>query len=270
MLLLLGGFLLACEPADPGPPTITRQPSLAPSATVLPFASPQPSEQAIGRSNPTEAALAAEGEPSQEAALSNLPTQASIPLVVVAQDGTLLGAAYYGAVVQTAPTLILVHGESGDQSRLIPLASTLQNSAYNVLLLFLRGYGDSGGSRDWSLAQSDIQAAFETLRSVGLSQQWSLVTDQNAIYPAMAACQTESNCQALIAFNPPASEDVSITPGTVPWLVFIEASAATPALPPRLVEQWANYNLAPPYNQWEETVASMLGWLEGVLLSNPG
>lgn len=270
-IALLMIVVVACEEVPgAGPPTITRQASLAPSATILPFASPQPSEAAIGRSNPTDAALAAEGEPSQESDLAILPTQASIPLIVSAPDGALLGAAYYGAVVQSAPTLLLLHGESGDLNRLIALATTLQASGYNIMLLSWRGYGDSDGPQNWEIASSDIQAAFETLDSLALSPQWGIVAEGRAVSAALLACTTESSCQVVVALDPLPDPLLSLGSGATPLLLLTTQEQPTgQSMAQSIASQWPNSLLMPIYTsisaQWNEVQGAIVTWLSGLL-----
>ncbi|HLA45310.1 MAG TPA: hypothetical protein VJZ27_17815, partial [Aggregatilineales bacterium] len=144
-------FLAACLPPVPEPtPTIERAPSLAPSPTVLPIIIPESDNNFIGRSDPTAAALAAEGQPDQEAEIIPFPTEVTIPMTIIADDGVILRADFYGAQQHPAPGVMLLPGESGITDDLMLAAQNLQIAGYHTMLLHLRGYGASGGKIDLS------------------------------------------------------------------------------------------------------------------------
>lgn len=163
-------ILAACnsntEPASPTPAGPTPLPPLPASPTVNPV---MPTDDtlgsaSVGASNPTQAGLAAEGEPSQEGpTITPLPTEARLPMVISTSDGLTLQATFYGAPVRNAPAVLMLHMLGRDRSTWEGLAQRLQSLGYAVLTIDLRGYGETGGTPDWTLAPGDVKAALEML-----------------------------------------------------------------------------------------------------------
>lgn len=209
-----GGLLEAPTEMPPRTPLIESSP------TVLPVISPESSSAFVGRSDPTAAALAAEGQPSEESPTQPIPTDASIPINVLAVDGTVLRTSYYGAPVQPAPVIVLVHGEDGDVQELTLFAQALQSVGYNVMLLYLRGYAPSPGSVDWSLAVSDIKSALDTLQTLPVAPSYGVLGQGSGAVTAIAACGEHPLCVAAVGTNPLLSSQIRFPQGvTLPMLL---------------------------------------------------
>lgn len=203
VLLVFILMTLACGFFTPPTPTPILPPTLPASPTVLPMISPQPSDVSLGRSNPTSAALAAEGDPAELSPITPPPTEASIPITVISSGGIRLQADLYGATIAPAPALLLVHGEDGSTEGLRLLSRSLQAGGYHVMVIALRGYGGSSGQADWSRAPNDVQAALETLRTLpSVTAALGVITEGRAAAAGWLACQTQSVCQAVMWINP--------------------------------------------------------------------
>lgn len=203
VLLLAGCELLAAEEPTP---TIDRLPPLVPSATVLPRIPTENPDSFVGRSDPTRAALAAEGEPSAQPELSQLPTEASFPITVRAGDVNLR-TLYFPAANTPASAVIWVHDQNGDTSPFDARLASLPN--YHHMILNLRGYGNSGGIQDWSQAANDIAAAVDTVVNLPGVAQVSVIGLGNGGYATIQGCELAPRCLAAIALNPQAQSGMS-------------------------------------------------------------
>jgi pimeloyl-ACP methyl ester carboxylesterase len=149
--------------------TLPSEPILAPSATVDPVLPTGDGygETVVGASNPTQAGLAAEGEPEQVLpTITPRPTEATLPMAISASDGLVLQATYYGAPVHPAPGMLMLHMEGRDRSTWDDLVQRLQAQGYAVLTVDLRGHGATGGQVDWALALDDVRATLAMLREL--------------------------------------------------------------------------------------------------------
>jgi pimeloyl-ACP methyl ester carboxylesterase len=221
MVLVL--LLVGCDDVLPPEPTPTRDidpfPSLAPSPIVYPVL-PDATDDFVGRSNPTTAALAAEGQPTEEASPAALPTQPSIPITVIAVDGILLHSTFYGAPQPPASAILLAHGAAGDLAPLQNLALSLQAVNYHALLLELRGYGASSGGRDPARTAEDILSALRTLGGLPNVTLTAIIAQGESAAAALTACGQWAACRTVVALNP--LEGGSPLPETlVPLLVLV-------------------------------------------------
>ncbi|MBN1562824.1 MAG: alpha/beta fold hydrolase [Anaerolineae bacterium] len=214
-LLLMMLTFTACTDATPAPqPTTTTEwftslPPIAASPTVNPIAplaeGPTIREQApdtVGASNPTQASLAAEGQPDQDLpTITPLPTEAQLPILISAADGLILNSTLYNAAARPAPgVLIMVR----DRAAWGELALRLQARGYAVLLVDLRGYGTTGGSTDWVLAQDDAHAAlsqFSQLPGIA-SSQITVIGAGIGANLLLSACSSDLACGGAILLSP--------------------------------------------------------------------
>jgi dienelactone hydrolase len=162
----------ACGQGGPTPTSTPEQPTPLPASPTVNPVMPLPEGQQIrsvprgdaGSSNPTQAALPAEGEPAQaQPTITPQPTQAELPMMIGASDGLVLYGTYYGAPARPAPGVLMLHQRGRDRSSWDALARHLQAAGYAVLTVDLRGSGETGGSEDWTLAQSDVRQVLDTL-----------------------------------------------------------------------------------------------------------
>lgn len=268
LALMLMGVLVACEIAVDDPtPTIERAPSLAPSATVLPIISPEASNVFTGRSDPTSAGLAAEGEPSQPATVFALPTDASVPITVLTADGVVLRAIWFGTAQQPAPAILVLHGEDDRREVLTDFASRLQQAGASALLVAMRGYGTSGGAVDWSRAESDVQQALNTLATLPGVQNMSIWAEGRSAIAAMVVCSARSDCIAVGLANPlPDDALLSLDEsarrlGNLPTLIVIDPALTVSATTGEVLHQTAINSTLQAINGFTYTQAFDTLWV---------
>jgi pimeloyl-ACP methyl ester carboxylesterase len=137
---------------------------------------------------------------AQDAAL--LPTA----VTVTVEDGLVLVGDFY-ATPETEgekPTVLLLHMLDSSRAAWNTLIPALLENDYNVLAVDLRGHGETGGDRDWLLAQADTQAWLDWLR-----EQVSVKDDSVSIIGAsvgttlaLAGCAADEACVTAIALSP--------------------------------------------------------------------
>lgn len=95
---------------------------------------------------------------------------------VPSEDGTELAGTYIETVKGGKKAVILLHGLYQNRSMCIPYISMYQQMGYNVLLVDLRGHGESGGERtDWGIHDvDDMNAWVDFLRSKNPSMEIGL------------------------------------------------------------------------------------------------
>ncbi len=206
-MLLIALVASACEtPATPTPTAPIMQPSL----TIDPILPTERQDVSVGRSDATSAALASEGEPSLPAETPTpLPTLDVLPLQAVADDGTVLQFMFYAGRSVQAPTILLLHDTEKEGEEWASFALSLHALGYNVFVPDQRGYGDSGGSVDWALAVSDLQAITSTIVQLGLviPNPIALIGAGMGANLAVAACAQMTTCITAIALSPQPTPD---------------------------------------------------------------
>lgn len=187
--LLVGLMLAACELEPPPEPTFTRQPSLAPSAAVLPVIPDEGDIPQVGFSEPTSAALAAEGEPSQDAPFSPEPTQAIIPITIIGDNGNLLTGRFFGAATRPAPALLIISSSAmPEQSEL--LAFDLAGLGVHVMLM------------PPDITSADALASLETLATLPDISTLAVLGWGEGASAALVACGGDNRCVGAILLEP--------------------------------------------------------------------
>ncbi len=202
---LLAAVLVACGPntAEPTVPPADA-PIRAASPTVLPFLPTDPADNFVGRSDPTAAALAAEGQPSVEPTdlFQPFPTEDSIPLTIRTADGVRLTAEFYSAPQRPAPAVVLMPGENGADADARALANGLVVRGFHVMLVHPRGMSPSGGQIDWRRTEEDVRAALQTLDTLPNIGGVSVLGGERSALGAALACRADARCSAAILWQP--------------------------------------------------------------------
>lgn len=184
---------------------IEREPSVQPSATVLPFIPTDVPNSSIGRSEPTSAALVGEGDADENPELTLvIPTSQYVPLNIVSAQGRTLSMGFYGAPQRPAPSILLLHDTQQDGDVWVNVAPQLQSAGYNVFTADLPGRRDDPSVVDWPAVVSevenfatyignmtDIAAPTLTLAGIGTGADVALV-----------ACARLGNCLSVVAISP--------------------------------------------------------------------
>ncbi|MBN1201042.1 MAG: alpha/beta fold hydrolase [Anaerolineae bacterium] len=214
LLLALVGLALAAAACTgdesapkPTPEPPTPAPILAPSPTINPVLPEGDGEAgaSVGASNPTQAGLAAEGQPEQEPpTITPVPTEARLPMAISASDGLILQATYYGVAVRPAPGVLMLHMLGSDRSSWNDLAEQLQAAGYIVLTVDLRGHGETGGAVDWTLAPDDVRAALAQLASLpGVdAAQIAVIGASIGANLGLNACADNPGCAGVVLLSP--------------------------------------------------------------------
>ena len=80
-----------------------------------------------------------------------------VEVLLFAEDGTVMMGYWYVAHSDApAPAVLLLHMLNGRAQDWLPLSDELAQAGIHALAIDLRGHGESGGARDWTLAQRDV------------------------------------------------------------------------------------------------------------------
>ena len=88
-------------------------------------------------------------------------------LTITASDGLPMHATYYAPVSSSLrPAIILLHMLGSNRKAWLPTGlpqELVNNGRYHVLTLDMRGHGQTGGAKDWPLAEEDVQLVWQWL-----------------------------------------------------------------------------------------------------------
>ncbi len=216
LIALLAALLPACQSARPVPTTTPALPTLPPPMAASPTVNPIPAVREgdtiddieggfLGSSNPTQAALAAEGQGLEDApTLTPQPTQPFLPMSITASDGLVLQATLYSAPQRPAPAALLLHDRGQDRRAWEPLAQRLQAAGFAVLAVDLRGYGATGGEADWTRAPEDVRLVVTMLAGLpGIDPaRLAVVGAGIGANLGLNACADLAGCVAAVLLSP--------------------------------------------------------------------
>lgn len=125
---------------------------------------------------------------------------------VVAADGLELIGDYHIAPAESesGPAVLLLHMLGSERSAWEPLIPPLVEAGYHVLAVDMRGHGETGGSSDWSAAETDVQTWLDWLRgrpSVD-GDGVSVVGASIGSNLALLGCVHDTGCVTVIALSP--------------------------------------------------------------------
>ena len=110
------------------------------------------------------AAAACGGEDAATAACPAVGASTYTPVAFATQDGVTLCGRLYGA---GQPSVVLAHMQPTDQESWGAFAETAAREGYTALTFNFRGYAPSGGERETSKLDVDVEAAVDFLLSRG-------------------------------------------------------------------------------------------------------
>ena len=125
---------------------------------------------------------------------------------IKAADGLEIVGKYYPSVFsgRQSPAALLLHQNGGNKDEWILLIPALQTEGYSILAVDQRGFGDTGGTADWKLAEADVATMLAWLRS-----QPAIKGDQVAIIGAsigsnlaLRGCSADKQCKVAVALSP--------------------------------------------------------------------
>ncbi len=131
------------------------------------------------------------------------PTQPSLPLFVQSGTLTLVGR-YYPAVRHPSTAVLLLHGDGESKEGWSDLAAQLQQAGYSALAIDLRGFGETGGTLDWTQAPDDAAAALSYIHALpSIDPTHSIVIgDGIGATLALSACAADTACQTAVLISP--------------------------------------------------------------------
>ena len=120
-----------------------------------------------------------------------------------ATDGLTLVGEFYAAQ-DAAPSVVLMHMLGSRRTAWQPLIPSLTDAGYNVLAVDLRGHGETGGARDWALAERDVQTWIDWLMEQGTSTDMpvALIGGSIGANLALVGCAADDRCTTVIALSP--------------------------------------------------------------------
>jgi pimeloyl-ACP methyl ester carboxylesterase len=143
------------------------------------------------------------------AAITTAQTEIGMPpdpqtIQLPAADELILVGSYYAVPDNQAPTVLLLHEPNASRDNWAAFVEPLWAAGYNMLLVDLRGHGETGGESDWEAAVSDVQTWLDWLR-----EQPEVQTTGMAIIGAdlggnlaVIGCENDSECLTAIALSP--------------------------------------------------------------------
>jgi dipeptidyl aminopeptidase/acylaminoacyl peptidase len=137
--LLLAALLVACGGSKKND---------TPSATETPTATAQPT--------------AAEGKPTAEAAVTGVANE---PVRFETTDGVAISGHLYSTAGPKRQVVVLAHEYPKDQTAWTAFAQELANRGVDALTFDFRGYGETGGDKDVSKIDLDLEASVRFISS---------------------------------------------------------------------------------------------------------
>ncbi len=123
---------------------------------------------------------------------------------IPAADDLLLVGSFYTMPDMQAPTILFLHEPNASQDNWAAFVEPLWEAGYNMLLVDLRGYGETGGEADWEASTGDIQTWLDWLHEQPEVQTTgiSIIGADLGGNLAVIGCENDSACLTAIAVSP--------------------------------------------------------------------
>jgi acetyl esterase/lipase len=210
--------IVTSEPtAEPtAEPTSEETPEMTPEATVETTPEMTPEETVDATQEPTDESTAeptgeVTDQPTTAPTLqpTAVPTIAPVEAEAEASDGLVLRGSYYAVpsnlVPDTGlPAILLLHMNQSTRASWEPVIQPLVDARYHVLAVDLRGFGETGGDRNWQLALEDVQVWLDWLRmQPGVDPAFvSVMGASIGANLALLGCGSDADCVTAIALSP--------------------------------------------------------------------
>lgn len=124
-----------------------------------------------------------------------------------AADGAVLrGTLYFPLEMpgESAPAVLLMHQNNGRRGDWLPLISALNAAGYAALAVDLRGFGETGGTRDFTKAQQDTQDwlfYLQNAQDIDAARTATIGASVGANL-ALVGCSVNEACLTAVALSP--------------------------------------------------------------------
>ncbi|HRF95664.1 MAG TPA: alpha/beta fold hydrolase [Aggregatilineales bacterium] len=124
-----------------------------------------------------------------------------VPVELEASDGLILMGDFYP---QTEPSIaiLLLHMNGSDRNGWSVLIPELQEAGYSVLAVDMRGFGKTGGAKEWTLAQEDVQVWLDWLKLQENVSGIAIVGASVGAGLGLIGCANDPDCQTVVALSP--------------------------------------------------------------------
>jgi pimeloyl-ACP methyl ester carboxylesterase len=119
--------------------------------------------------------------------------------IVVVEDEIVLSGRLFGP--ENEPLVILTHMRPNDQRAWFSFAEELAKEGYAALTFDFRGFGESGGSQDYSKLDDDLRAVVSYERDQGREQIFLIGASMGGT--AALAVAADEDVDGVVAISPP-------------------------------------------------------------------
>ena len=122
-----------------------------------------------------------------------------------AADGLVLKADWVRSDKPASRAVLLLHMMGGNRGGWAPLVPRLSAAGFNVLAVDQRGFGETGGERNWLLAATDAVAWMQWLRQQAGIDEAQVAAAGASIggSTALLACALDTQCATVVSLSAP-------------------------------------------------------------------